>query len=71
MKIQVTAGEISVHGNWEAFCNGEGIGYYAMNEGQMESREVFSLTPEKVREYGLRSYVLRQLQRPGESIEVW
>lgn len=71
VQISVTAGEISSHGNWEAFCEGEGIGYWAMNEGQLDSSETFQLTTDKVIQYGLRSYVLRQLQRPGEIIEQW
>jgi len=61
MKIVVTAGEVNDKGNWEAFCELKSIGYWAMNEGQLESSEEFTLTFEEAKKIGLRYAIRNEL----------
>jgi hypothetical protein len=68
IKITVAAGDILDSGNWDAFCKLRGISEWALNEGQMASSEIFSLTLKEAYQIGLRSAIIRGLEQAEDDI---
>lgn len=52
MRLIVTAEELIDSGNWDEFCEENGINPWAVNEGRMDSDEEFVLTADVARRYG-------------------
>jgi hypothetical protein len=60
MKIKVTLGDISDHGDWNAFCDLKGYDYYIMQ--RVGSEEEITLTPKEVIKIGLANWCRKQLK---------
>jgi len=54
MTINITASEILDKGvdTWDSFCDDRGINPWVMNEGLMDSDEVFTFNEEEAQKYG-------------------
>lgn len=57
MEITLTAEEMLNRGLWDMFCELRGISVWAINEGQVDSKEKFTLTEEESRKLGLSTFL--------------
>lgn len=60
MIIRISAGEILDRADWDKFCALKGINEWALNEGRMDSEDMFDLTLDEARQIGLNLGTLIQ-----------